>query len=178
MGASAIAKVNARRRRFDARLPYFRPPPNVPATAMIQRLQSIFLLLSGGCLGGSLAVPFADASQPVANTLFADAVYTAGDSLGLLVLFGLGMLAAVAAIFLYGNRLLQRNVAWAAAICTLGAIAFGVFYFMQQAPLMGDVAVDEEWGVALPLLAIVFAVLAVRYINKDERLVRSADRLR
>lgn len=145
---------------------------------MIQRLQSVFLLLSGGCLGGSLAVPFADTAVAVPGTLFADAVFTASDSVALLVLLALGAVAAVAAIFLYGNRLLQRNVTWAAVICAIGAIAFGVFFFMQQGPSLTEVGVDEEWGGILPLLAIVFGVLAVRYINQDERLVRSADRLR
>ena len=145
---------------------------------MIQRLQSIFLLLSGGCLGGSLAVPFADSAAAIPGTLFADGRFTASDSVALVVLLGIGAAAAIGAIFLYDNRLLQRNVAWMAAICAVGAIAFGLFTFMQQGRAMGATAVDEEWGAALPVLAIVFAVLAVRYIDKDERLVRSADRLR
>lgn len=145
---------------------------------MIQRLQSIFLLLSGGCLGGSLAVPFADSAAAVPGTLFADGLFTAADATGVLALLGLGAVAAVVAIFLYGNRPVQRNVAWAAAICAFSAIALGVFTFLQQGAAMGEVAVDEEPGAALPVLAIVFAVLAARYIDKDERLVRSADRLR
>ena len=145
---------------------------------MIQRLQSIFLLLTGGCLGGSFAFPFADSASAIPGTLFADGFFTAGDNIVIAILLGVGALAALGAIFLYTNRRLQRNIASAAAICAVGAIAFGVFVFMQQADAMGPVEVDEEPGAILPALAVVFAGLAVRYINKDERLVRSADRLR
>lgn len=145
---------------------------------MIQRIQSIFLLLASLCLGGSIAVPFADSDQPIPGTLFADGLFTATDSILLVVLFALGALAAVAAIFLFRNRPLQKNISWASIICTVGALAFGAFYFAQQGAAMGEVAVDEEYGLILPLAAIVFAVLAIRSIGKDERLVRSADRLR
>ena len=35
-----------------------------------------------------------------------------------------------------------------------------------------------SWGVALLALSVVFDYLALRYIRRDEELVRSADRLR
>ena len=145
---------------------------------MIQRIQSIFLLLSGACLGGTFALPFADSAQPVPGTLFADSYFSNSDHIGLMVLFGLAALASIAAIFLYNNRPLQKNISWASILLALGAIAFGVFFFMQQADAMGSVAVDEEPGALLPIAALVFDFLAIRSINKDERLVRSADRLR
>ncbi len=145
---------------------------------MIQRLQSIFLLLAGGCLGGTFALPYADSATAVPGTVFADGFFSNADSVGLAVLMGLAALAAVVAIFMYSNRQLQKNLSLGSIILTLGAVGFGVFYFMQQGAAMGEVVVDEEPGAFLPLAAIVFDVLAIRYINKDEKLVRSADRLR
>ena len=38
--------------------------------------------------------------------------------------------------------------------------------------------INEELGVALPVLFLVFAALAQRGIMKDEKLVKSMDRLR
>ncbi len=145
---------------------------------MIQRIQSVFLLLSGLCLGGSLGLPFADSASPIPGTLFADGLFTATDNVLLLVLLALGAVAAVAAIFLFRNRKLQKNISWASIICTIGAVAFGVFYFMQQGQAMGATVIDEEPGAALPLIAVVFSLLAIRSITKDDKLVRSADRLR
>jgi len=145
---------------------------------MIQRLQSIFLLLSGASLGGTFALPYADSATPIPETLFADQFYTNSDNTALMVLIGLAALLAVAAIFVYSNRKLQRQLSWGSIALTVGAIAFGVYYFMSQGAAMGSVVVDEEPGAILPIAAIVFDFLAIRYINKDEKLVRSADRLR
>ena len=145
---------------------------------MIQRLQSIFLLFASLCLGGTFLFPYADSSVAVPGTLFADSFFTNGDNLGLSILAGISGIAAFGAIFLYQNRPLQKNVCRISLIITIITIVFGVVYFMQEAPLLTDVEVDGEPGSALPLAALVFVFLAIRYIDKDEKLVRSADRLR
>jgi len=145
---------------------------------MIQRIQSILLLLSGASLGGTFALPFADSSEPVADTVFADSFYTVFDSLPLMIGFGLAALLAVVAIFLFNNRKLQKNIASFSAIAIIGTIGFAIGKYMKQADQLAGITIDDEPGLFLPAVAFVLAVLAVRYINKDERLVRSADRLR
>lgn len=146
---------------------------------MIQRLQSLFLLLTGGCLGGSLVVPFADTDAPVPETVFADAIYTASDGIPLLVAFGLGAALAIGAIFLYRNRGLQQKLVLALLALVGGGIGFAVGQVMKQAERIGDaVVIDDEPGMFLPLAALILGGLAYRYIRADERLVRSADRLR
>jgi len=145
---------------------------------MIQRIQSIFLLLSGASISGTFALPFADSSAPVADTLFADSVFSVFDSMPLMIGFGLAALLAVVAIFLFNNRKLQKNIATLSAILILGSVGFAIGQYMSQADLLSGITIDDEPGLFLPAVGFVLAILAVRFINKDERLVRSADRLR
>ncbi|MGB3801828.1 MAG: DUF4293 domain-containing protein [Lewinella sp.] len=143
---------------------------------MIQRIQSIFLALAAFCSFGLFGTDAAETPSPVASSdIFADAQLTVYDSP---VLIG-GVAAAGAvlllAIFLFRNRKLQGILCTVAIMLTVAYAAYGGLLWTQ------DSAADQagaEFGVTLPVLAVIFAVLASRYIRKDERLVRSADRLR
>lgn len=58
-------------------------------------------------------------------------------------------------------------------------IALTIILFLQAfsgAPVGTEVTV--EYGYLAPILSIIFLLLALRFIKKDEKLVRSADRLR
>ena len=117
---------------------------------MIQRIQSIFLLLSGASLSGTFALPFADSSAPVVGTLFADSLFTIFDSIPLMVGFGLAALLAVVAIFLFNNRKLQKNVASVSALLTIGSTAFAIGHYMSEADQLAGVTIDDEPGLFLP----------------------------
>ena len=143
---------------------------------MIQRIQSIFLTLAAFCSFGLFGTDAAETLAPVVSSdVFADAHFTIYDSpvlIGGVIAAGVLMLLA---IFLFRNRKLQGILCTVAIILTVAYGLYGALLWSQ------DVAAEEasaEPGLALPLLAIVFAGLAARYIRKDERLVRSADRLR
>ena len=143
---------------------------------MIQRIQSIFLFLGAGSCFGLFGADAADTPAPVAGSdLFADAQYTLFDDPVLLGLFGLAGLLLLIGIFLFRNRKLQMKMSLAGVLLVVIGVIYGVVQFI------GDIAANSatpDVGLALPVLAIIFGVLARNYINKDERLVRSADRLR
>ncbi len=145
---------------------------------MIQRVQSIYLLLSSGSFLGTFLTPFADSEIAVPNTVLADQEFSTMDSVGMIVLFAIAGLAALTAIFLYTNRKLQIQLSFGAMASGLLAYGVGVLAFMQDGDAMGNVAIEGEVGALFPLLGAIMAVLAVRHIRKDEKLVRSADRLR
>ncbi len=146
---------------------------------MIQRIQSIFLLLAGAAGFGALALPFATTGENVqSSALFADKVYSTGDHVGLLVLFALAGALAVADIFLYNNRPLQGKIGRIALIANILGIVLAVVLFWQDLDKLGSSAVSDGLGIYPPIAFIVFAVLALRGIKQDEVLVRSADRLR
>lgn len=145
---------------------------------MIQRIQSIFLLLAAAGALGVFALPFATTSETVQQTVFADSVYNAQDHIGMIMLFALAGALALASIFLYKNRRLQMRLTIFAFIANLLAIVLGVIFFIQASPAIGDRNVHDAAGMYLPIATFIFTLLAYRFISKDEKLVKSMDRLR
>lgn len=145
---------------------------------MIQRIQSIYLLLASGSFFGTFALPFAESQVAVPGTVLADGLFTATDDVGMIVGFVLAGLATLAAIFLYNNRKLQTTVSRAAILAALAAIAVGVVAFIQDGQAMGEVDVAGAAGGLLPFVGAILTFFGLRGIRADEKLVRSADRLR
>lgn len=143
---------------------------------MIQRIQSIFLALAAGAVGGLFALPFAKTPEAVANSsLFADSVYNINDHLLLLVAFSLAGLLSLIAIFLYKRRKLQMNISVLAILATVVGLGFGLFTFLNS-PAKAEATFG--FGAILPILIILFAFLGWRNIKKDDKLVKSMHRLR
>ena len=146
---------------------------------MIQRLQSIFLLLASGACFGLFGSDVADSKVKLAGSdLFSDASFNVFDSPILIGAFALAGLLFLADIFLFKNRPLQIKLASVALFIAGMGVGSGIYeYFTDIAADTTD-AVVPDFGLALPLLILLFGVLARNYIRKDEKLVRSADRLR
>ena len=149
---------------------------------MIQRIQSVFLLLAAGALGSQFAVPYLQTSDGnPARTLpaLADGVLNPLDNPGLLGLTVLGAIVSLAAIFLFKNRSLQARLAGIGAgvgVLLLALATFTAKTTLDQAP--ADGSIQFSLGLALPVAALILNWLAARAIRKDESLVRSMDRLR
>ena len=149
---------------------------------MIQRIQTIFLLLAAAAGFGQFAVPYlsTDTGNPAATLpALADNAFNPMDNPGLLGLSVLSGAVSLAAIFLFRKRPLQVRLAVSSAVASvlLAVLAgFVMFQIFQQMPVGGSAQYGS--GLALPVAALVFNWLAVRFIRKDERLVRSMDRLR
>lgn len=145
---------------------------------MIQRIQSIFLLLSGIAFFSLFMVPFAT-SDVVIPQLFNDLVYNIQDSPILLGLCILGGLISIVAIFLYNNRPLQLKMTYVATVFSI-LLPLVVILLIYNEGTSGANAdkIDDELGIYLPFVSLVFCILAARYIGKDENTVRSMDRLR
>ncbi len=149
---------------------------------MIQRIQSIFLLLATSALGGQFALPYLQtpAADPArALPALADGVLNPLDNPGLLGLTVLAALISFVAIFLFKNRSLQARLAMVAAAVGLMLLVLAAFTTkttLDQTPSGGTT--QFAFGLALPVLALLLNWLAARAIRKDESLVRSMDRLR
>ena len=103
--------------------------------------------------------------------------YTIFDNIALLGLFaGAGAMALIA-IFLFKNRPLQRRIALLSLFLTVFGTGVAIFLFFQN-QTENTATVREGFGLGMPVLTSLFTLLAQRSIRKDERLVRSADRLR
>ena len=153
---------------------------------MIQRIQSIFLLLASGSLG-TLFIPsvsIGDFNQP--NTQIpasADGYLNIFDDKILLGLTGVALVVAFLTIFLYKSRPNQIRLAWVSVIACLALLGMSVFETKAQTDMVQQVAYAGTFSPSfiayIPMVvAIIFGWLAIRNIRKDEILVRSADRLR
>jgi len=145
---------------------------------MIQRIQSLFLLLAAASAFALFGLPFASVAQATPETIFADGVYDIMDHVGTMVLFGLAGALALVSIFLFNNRKLQMSLSRFAIIANIIGFILALALFFNDRQVMGTVEPDDQLGVYLPILFIVFALLALRFIGKDEKLVKSMDRLR
>ncbi len=145
---------------------------------MIQRIQSLFLLIASFGFLGQFATDFAQSNAPV-PALLADNVYEVQDHIVLLILTVAGAMAAIVSLFLYNKRVLQLKISLLTLILSvlLPVIAFLLLYNEQNGNVQGA-GLTEKAGTFLPLVSIACSALAMRFIGKDEKLVKSMDRLR
>jgi hypothetical protein len=146
---------------------------------MIQRIQSIFLLLASSSLGSLFInqVSFADFTEPNPSVPASlDGFLNIYDDKILLGAATIAIVQSLIALFYYKNRPNQIKFAWS----MIAVIVFFIGLAAWQIKTVGSVAPLKisAIGFISTALAIIFAFMAIRYIRKDELLVRSADRLR
>ena len=140
---------------------------------MIQRIQSIILLLAAGAFGALFALPIAATAEPSAQGIFADSVYNLADSTILMALVGLGVLIALIALFSFKNRKRQMLIGYLGMLTAVG-IAVASFVMLSQS----ETTSTYQAGMFVPAVAVVLFAVANHFIRKDDKLVRSMDRLR
>jgi hypothetical protein len=145
---------------------------------MIQRIQTLFLLLAAFSFGALFIFPFATSTVASAHYL-SDSAYDIRDNVILLTLtiflIGIVMLA----IFLFKNRKLQRKLVYLVIFLAIAmSVTSYVLLKMDAGNTLQSAGVHVQPGTILPVLGILFSFLAGYYIGKDEKLVKSMDRLR
>ena len=144
---------------------------------MIQRIQSIYLLIAT-VLSGGLIFPLNLWVTEQGTEFFAlDSL--SSDNLVLasvFVLFMASALLTLITIFQFKKRQLQFVLGRLTIL--INFILVGILvYFAQN--LSGEMQVSEKGiGLLIPIFTIVFVALANKAIKKDEELVKSVDRLR
>ena len=136
---------------------------------MIQRIQTVYLLISGLVMGG-LYLWFPVISDEAGNTVISKAEP---------LVFGLifaSIALTIIAILNFKKRQLQFVLNRLNIISNF--VLLGVFVY-RSLTVSGETLVSEKGiGVLLPIISIVFLVLANKAIKRDEDLVKSVDRLR
>jgi len=107
-----------------------------------------------------------------------DAVWP--DTILLPVILGLTALLAFITIFLYKRRLVQMRLIRFDLLLNIVYLALIFFYYVPDLETITDTSADyiSEPGIYLSIVSVVLLILANRFIKKDEKLVRAADRLR
>jgi hypothetical protein len=135
---------------------------------VIQRIQTVFLALASIL---NLVVYF----TPVYNKAMSDPQVWIGY--GLAIALVLPIILNTYCIFLYNNRTSQISWVKKSALLQVIALGFGVGVLLSLGGI-GTYMWDEAIGSGLIFLGLIFQILAMRYIRKDEELVRSMDRIR
>jgi uncharacterized membrane protein YadS len=145
---------------------------------MIQRIQSIFYLCAGLTFGALFKFPFATSEIAIPQYL-SDQSYDVMDHSVLTVMAALGLVVSLVAIFLFRNRPLQIKLGYLVIIFSilLPLVAFLLIYNEQTAAIDAS-KINDGLGLYLPVLALLFGILANRFVKKDEGIVKSMDRLR
>ena len=164
---------------------------------MIQRIQSIFLLVAALLNLGILASPlwkyqsaknveiikgmeiesvFDGAADKVQEQAFTSEI----PHISLFAFTLIASLGIIFVIFQYNDRKRQIRLAYIGIVMILVEILSLVLLsragpFMLVADLQGG---KPQWGFALPITAVLLVMVAIRYIRKDEELVKSIDRIR
>jgi len=144
---------------------------------MIQRIQSVYLILVSLISGGLVFVFdfWKNESNQSVNMI---SLINNSDffSLGIVTAFLFVALISFISLVSFKKRILQLNLNRFNILINLILFGLLVYHLLN---ISGETAVSEKGiGSFLPLVSIVLLLLANRSIQKDENLVKSADRLR
>jgi hypothetical protein len=136
---------------------------------MIQRIQTLWLLLASICAFASVKLPFYFGSIEVPGPTVTITPY---DNFMLLVFVIATALMALVSIFLFSNRSLQIKMCIVGLVLSLANL---MHYFLYMKNFKtGGLSLYS----ILSFLVPVFFILAIRSIYKDQKLLKSLDRLR
>jgi hypothetical protein len=141
---------------------------------MLQRIQSIWLLLAAVCGFLTLKFPFYSGNKLDASNVKTFQYLTASGSIILVILTVAAFVAALITIFLYKNRKLQLRITLVVSVVSL----LNIFLYYRETKKFVEGESGYNLTSLLTLAIPVFLVLAARNINKDQKLVKSMDRLR
>ena len=156
---------------------------------MIQRIQSLYLLVVAAACVMLFFFPMIDYVDPLKGTykLFATGMKSYSDLPGvlffwqtspLLFLTVISFVLAIIAIFLYKNRKLQFQLVNINVLVNVLLVALVFLLYSRTFEHRLGILSSYQFGMYIPLISLIFLVLASRAIRKDEALVKSSDRLR
>ncbi len=160
---------------------------------MIQRIQSLLLLLAAVAFGLMYCFPIASLVPDINSTdvvrydLYNYYLFVATKNvpevnyiitLPMAITTGLAGILSLITIFLYKNRIKQMNLVKLTVFINI-LLVVGIF-FWYSGIIEEKTGTQPSYDVSayFPLITLVFLILAFRSIRKDERMVRAAERLR
>ena len=158
---------------------------------MLQRIQSVFLFLASASVF-SLELPKVGFMSlihgiPQAGSPYSDSIFNILDDRYLMVLTAVAGIGFLTTMLSYKNRKTQILAAMMGSFLVAMDLIYGTWEARETfaktvsaEPTYDGSNLQSNFGYAIPALvvALVFSLLAIRFIRRDEKLVRSADRLR
>jgi len=155
---------------------------------MIQRIQSVYLFLIVVLSGITIFSPLADLINKADNLIYLvdfngiTLIKPTGNIVestiwGLIIITALVLIIALLTIFNYKNRIKQIRLTVVNMFFLISFYAFLLLYLWPAC-----VRLHTDWHLRLtailPLVNLILSYLAIGSIGKDEKLVKSLDRLR
>lgn len=148
---------------------------------MIQRIQTIFLLIAAILMAVTVCSPLAILSDHTVFRclgIYLEPAAPEKFTWGVLTMSLFGGLFSFLAIFFYKKRKLQMK------LCTMSILFIILFYVAFGSYLSTGMTslhlefVRIQYGLILPLIAMVLIILAHTKIKADEKLIESLNRIR
>jgi len=144
---------------------------------MLQRIQTVYLLIAI-ILSGivSFFLPFW--SNQEMEAVYLDSLFQSGELalMAVPVLFMISGLISIIALFSFKTR--TKQIVFNRMNIVINFLLLGIIVY-HLLTLPGETLVSKKGiGVFIPLIVIVFLALANKATIKDEKLVKSVDRLR
>lgn len=136
---------------------------------MLQRIQSLWLLLAAACAFASFKFPYYSGTNAKG---IPDYQLNATESFLLMLVTAIVGCLALFLIFLFRNRVLQLRLCLAGIV--VEALLIYLYYREVKTFSTGTLALTSILQSAI----IIAFFLAARSINKDEKMVKESDRLR
>jgi len=160
---------------------------------MIQRIQSLFLILVSLAMIAFFFFPIANYSNPDNTEYYKFSItgikYFSGEpvpqikwliTLPLAILSIAILVLILTALFSHKRRLFQIQLCRYSMFINIILLVLIFFFYAPHLEKLTSDSTDYlgNAGIYFPLISIIFILLAIRSITRDEKMVRSADRLR
>jgi signal transduction histidine kinase len=139
---------------------------------MLQRIQSVFMALATACMIVTLFIPIGKMHHFQQLNVM--------DHTPLLVITLMSIFFPIYNLFQFKRRKQQIRICLYSILLYLAVMVLA-HYYVHEDPLTFSPAIILQklsLGSLMPIAAIVFQILAIRNIMKDDQLVRSMDRFR
>jgi peptidoglycan/LPS O-acetylase OafA/YrhL len=143
---------------------------------MIQRIQSLWLFLAALVNAGLFYFDLYR-TDVMLNSVTEVMHYRINDHYPSLLIALVIIILPLVTIFMFRNRKRQRAMS---AMCLVSTVAFISMMLMRIGKFQNTTTTTGYYwiGAVLPVISLIFVVMALIGINKDEKLVKSSDRLR
>ncbi len=150
---------------------------------MLQRIQTVYLLLASICMVVSLLTNLATFSfngdivqfEAMGFYLNQEIIFS---TWGLFIIGNISAVLSVIIVFLFNKRMLQIRLAAINIFMMLGYYGLIAFYIYMRNPEVNSVFQNIGVGIVMPFIAMILTYLAIRKIGADEALIRSLNRIR
>jgi hypothetical protein len=141
---------------------------------MIQRIQSLWLLLAGAAGLMTYKLPLWTGTHQDGSIK----IFSGSESLPLFAAIIVTCLIGFGAIFLYKNRKLQKNLTLLGLLLSIGIIAMEIYIVEDFKSLLTLKENSWKFGAIMPILMVIFFFLAYQGIRNDEKMLKSLEKLR